>query len=932
MPIRIAALVLLLCSTALAAPLTYPGGIKPVTSVEGITEYSLPNGLRVLFFPDPTKQTVTVNITYFVGSRHEGYGETGMAHLLEHMLFQGTPKTPNVPKALTERGARPNGTTWLDRTNYFETMTATDANVEWALRFEADRMVNSFVAKKDLDSEMTVVRNEFESGENDPSGILMERVLSTAYLWHAYGKSTIGARSDIENVPIQRLQAFYRKHYQPDNAMLVIAGRFDEGKALKVIADSFGKLKRPARPPEPTYTVEPTQDGERTVTLRRVGDIQVATAAYHVPAGADEDFAAVDVLTQILGDVPSGRLHKALVETKKAASASAFNFQLREPGVLLASADLRKEDNLDAARTTLLATTEELAAKAPANDEVERAKTSLLKQVQLILNASDRVGIQLSEWAAMGDWRMFFLHRDRLKKVTGGDVQRVAAKYLKPSNRTVGVFVPTPKPDRSEIPAQPNVAKMVEGYKGDEALAVGEPFDPSPTNIDARTQREKLDNGFQIAVLAKKTRGKSVAGQINLRFGTEASLTHKRIHGDVVARMLNRGTKAHTRQQIKDELDKLNTRLSVDGSVDSVRISFETRQDQLPAVLNLAAELIRTPTFDAKEFELLKREMLAGAEQGRSEPQVLAGIALRRHLDPHPKGHPQYVLTVDDHIEAISQLKLSELQAFHATFYGPSNGEIALVGDVPAETTAQVKKLFGGWKSPSPFERVPLKYQEVAAADLKIPTPDKANAFFLAAENLQLRDDDPDYAAMYLANYMMGGGFLYSRFASRIREKDGISYGVGSYLTVSPLDRVGSFNVYAIYAPQNLARLEAAFKEEIEKVLKDGFTPSEVAKAKEGILDSRKVNRAQDAGVARVIASNLFLGRTYAYDTALEKKIAALTPAEVLTTLRKHLSFDKISRAKAGDFDAKQPPPPEAAPPAAKTKETKPPAAVETPR
>ncbi|MGZ3457795.1 MAG: M16 family metallopeptidase, partial [Archangium sp.] len=199
------------------------GALAPYTSVEGITEYRLDNGLRVLLFPDPTKPTVTINVTYFVGSRHEGYGETGMAHLLEHLMFKGTPSHPNVPQELTQRGAHPNGTTWLDRTNYFETLPASDENLSWALGFEADRMVHSFIARKDLDSEMTVVRNELEKGENDPSHILFQRVMSAAFTWHNYAKSTIGARADLEHVPIDRLQAFYRKYYRPDNAMLVIA-------------------------------------------------------------------------------------------------------------------------------------------------------------------------------------------------------------------------------------------------------------------------------------------------------------------------------------------------------------------------------------------------------------------------------------------------------------------------------------------------------------------------------------------------------------------------------------------------------------------------------------------------------------------------------------------------------------------------------------
>src|ERR1700693_3534333 len=216
-----------------------PGGHPArVTSVEGITEYALDNGLHVLLFPDQTKQTITVNITYLVGSRHENYGETGMAHLLEHLMFKGSPKHPNVPQELTSHGARPNGTTWFDRTNYFETFAATEENLRWALDLEADRMVHSYIAKKHLDSEMTVVRNEFELAENQPESVLEERVLSTAYLWHNYGHSTIGARADIENVPIERLQNFWRTYYQPDNAWLLVAGKFDPVRTLALIDET----------------------------------------------------------------------------------------------------------------------------------------------------------------------------------------------------------------------------------------------------------------------------------------------------------------------------------------------------------------------------------------------------------------------------------------------------------------------------------------------------------------------------------------------------------------------------------------------------------------------------------------------------------------------------------------------------------------------
>jgi len=324
---------------------------EKITSAEGITEYKLANGLKVLLFPDPSKQTITVNITYLVGSRHEGYGETGMSHLLEHMVFKGTKeKHKEVAKEISDHGAQFNGTTWLDRTNYFETFAATDENLDWALDMEADRMVNSRIAKSELETEMTVVRNEFEMGENDPGSVLMERVISTAFLWHNYGNSTIGARSDIEKVPIENLQAYYRKYYQPDNAVLLVAGKFDPIKTLALVNQKFGIIPKPSRELTKTFTAEPTQDGEREVSLRRVGDVQVVGMAYHIPSGLHPDFIACDVLADILTDAPSGRLYKALIDTKKASSQFGMSFQLKEPGLAYFGAEVLKEKSIDSVK------------------------------------------------------------------------------------------------------------------------------------------------------------------------------------------------------------------------------------------------------------------------------------------------------------------------------------------------------------------------------------------------------------------------------------------------------------------------------------------------------------------------------------------------------------------------------------------------------
>jgi zinc protease len=884
-----------------------PKGVERVTSVEGITEYRLSNGLRVLLFPDPSKQTMTVNMTYLVGSAVEDYGETGMAHLLEHMVFKGAPKHRNIPEELTSHGARPNGSTSYDRTNYFETFAATDENLNWALDLESDRMVNSFIAKKDLDSEMTVVRNEYEAGENSPFNVLLERLIATSYVWHNYGKATIGARSDIENVPIERLQAFYHRYYQPDDAVLTIAGKFDEGKTLALVDKYFSPIPRPTRILQKIYTIEPTQDGERQVTLRRVGDTQLVQAIYHVPAASHADFAAVNILAQVLGDTPSGRLHKALVETKKASSIFGFNFELREPGIAVFGAEVRQGDSLEAARDILVQTIEGLSTTPPTTAEVERARAQLLKEYDLNMNKSDLIGLIMSEYIASGDWRLFFLERDRTRKVTAEEVQQVAARYFKPANRTLGLFIPTPKPDRSEIPATPDVAAMLKDYKGAAAIAAGEAFDPSPTNIESRTKRTEAA-GVKMALLTKKTRGSTVVAQILLRFGDEQSLMNRSTAAQLAGDMLMRGTTKHTRQQIQDEFDRLKARVSVFGAGAVASVSIETTRENLPGVLRLVAEVLREPSFPEKEFDLLKQEDLAGIEQQKSEPTQIAFTAFNRQINPYPKGDPRYISTPDEDIAGLNAATLDQAKQFYHDFYGASNAQLTVIGDFDEqEITRLATQLFSDWKSLRPFKRIPNIFREIAPVNQTLQAPDKANAFFVAGFLFDMRDDNADYAAITLGHYMLGGGFLNSRLAARIRQKEGLSYGVGSGVFVSAVDHYGRFTASAIYAPQNVEKLEAAFKEEIARMLKDGFTAEEVEAAKSGYLQSREVSRAQDSELLNRSNTYLFLGRTWQWDADFEAKIKALTPEQINAAMRKFVDPSKLVIYKAGDF-AKNPP------------------------
>jgi zinc protease len=914
--------VALLVGSLVVFPQTLPQGVQKKASLAGVTEYDFPNGLRVVLFPDASAPKITVNMTYLVGSRHEGYGETGMAHLLEHMNFILSTHNRNIKKELTDHGANWNGTTSYDRTNYYETFTATDDNLKWALDLEAERMVNIRMEKKLLDTEMTVVRNEFESGENSPQRILEERVISTAYLWHNYGKSTIGSKEDIEKVPIERLAAFKTKYYQPDNAVLVISGQIDPAKTLGYVASTLGAIPRPTRKLDDTYTVEPAQDGQRYVELRRVGVGKALMIAYHGPAMASGDAAALEVLTSILnGTNGTGRLAKALVDNKKALQTRISFEELHDPGFILASATLNDSQSLDDAKKAILDTIAGMVTEPPSKDEVERAKTRILRGSERTLANSQALAMALSETASQGDWRLFFSNYDDISKVTPDDLLRVAKLYFKESNMTVGEFIPTSAPDRTVVPPSPDLRTMFDGYKT--ALSVGdsEAFDPTPQNIEKHITRATLPNGMRLAMLPKANRAGTASATLELRFGDEKSLAGKNAVAQITSSLLMRGTKTKTRQQIADEMEKMDAQINVGGgggrggrggggrggaagALGSESASITAKSANLIPAMRLAVEILREPAFPESDFEQVRQQMIAAIDRGRTEPASLAVDALQRALSPFPKGDVRYIRSIDEQIEDLKKVTLNDVKQFHQQYYGASHAVLVAVGQFqPDDVKKAVGDLLGTWSTPTAWARIQSHYLKTTPSNVKIETPDKQNAQFEAGVRIQMSDSDPDYPAMIIANYMLGGS-ISGRLPNRIRNQEGLSYGVNSAFTAASEGDAAVLSAAAISNPKNAPKVEASFRDELAKTVTNGFTADELTAAKKAYLDERIVGRSQDASLVGQILTRENSDRTLAWDEQLESRIKALTLDQVNAVFRRRVDPSAVLIVKAGDFKA----------------------------
>jgi zinc protease len=871
-----------------------PKGVVQGPAAEGITEYRLPNGLKVLLFPDSSRPTVTVNVTYLVGSRHENYGETGMAHLLEHLMFKGTPGHRDITAQFSNRGMQFNGTTSLDRTNYYEVFQASPENLQWALEMEADRMTHSFIAQKDLDSEMTVVRNEYENGENSPGSVLMKRMQSVAYDWHAYGRSTIGNKSDIENVRIKNLQDFYHTYYQPDNAVLLVAGKFDPNQTLRTIGKLFGAIPKPKRTLPEFWTVEPTQDGDRSFTVRRQGDVQIVAVAYHVPSGLHDDSDVLSFSSTILGDVPTGRLHKLLVETGKASQVFAFAQTGYAPGLQFFGAVVKKGEPIEPVRAALTEAVESFAQHPPSAEEMQRTKLSYLNSIERSLNDPQQVGVALSETIALGDWRLFFVGRDKIEKITAEQVAEASGRYFKRDNRITGTFLPDDAPQRAVVPPAPSVQSLLKDFKPQASNLSAEDFEPTQANIMKRTTLTTA-GGVKLALLPKKNRGQTVTVDLRQHYGDEQNLFGKGAVPGLTGAMLMRGTTKYDRVQLADAFEKLK----VAGGL----THFQTTRENLAEALKLVAHVLKEPSFPAAEFEQLRQQSLVSLEASRGEPPNLATRALNEHFDIYPKGDIRHETTLDEDIAELKSATLDQVKTFHHDFYGSNPAELAIVGDFDAkEIVPLVDQLFGQWKAPMHVAPVLRKNGDIKPIHQTLNTPDKENGFYAARMNLDLNVDDPNYPALMIADYIFGGGGgLKSRLLDRIRQKEGLSYGGGTQLSAGEWDRAGMFGISAIAAPQNLAKVDAAVREELARALKDGFTAAELAGAKSGLMQQRTQNRADDGTLAAGWTSYLYRGKTYEWSAEFEKRLMAVSLPELNAAFRKAIDPARLSVVMAGD-------------------------------
>lgn len=870
--------------------------MRPQISLGGVDEYQLENGMRVLLIPDQSQPSVTVNIVFCVGSRHERRGERGMAHLLEHMLFKATPSFANIPQALRDRGARFNGTTWLDRTHYYETLRSSDDALDFALQLELERMTKVEFHEDVFKTEIGVVKNELLRGENQPSRVLFQRVMAAAYASHGYGHPTIGFLEDLDAMHHDDLRRFYVDHYQPRNATLVIAGDFDVEKALKKVESRFAGLENHETIGDANELAEPPQDGEREVSLHRVCNVGEWIAAYHVPSGGHRDFPCLQLWALAFAQRPTGELYKRLIETKLATDLSCLAFSLHDPGLFIASLDVAEVEKFEQAQLVALEVMENRERRQLDERTLERAKNEMLKRRELEVSDSSRLAVALTEFISLGDWRYYFLQREAYASITVEQMQLVADRYFRAANRTIGKLLPRDREQKIVIQARSESDLLESSLDQIRPPVSGKPFDSDPVRIQKSIQSITTEpHELNVAMVEHETRSELTTLLLQFRMGDQEAYSNRHGQSGFLGSWMQRGSKRFDQEQVQDELRRMRGWLSCSGFRGGVQIEGQVPREFATDWLALVESLVREPLLDPKELELLKASDISDLDQRRAQPTAIAANRLNRELSPYPYNDARYVPTLEERKEFLTNTTANDVAELYRDFFSARFGEAIAIGPkMDSEFGERLKAFTDGWEILRPYERIAQPYIGCEGDSIEIPIADKANVALSAGMNLQMQDSNDDFPRLMVANYIFGGATLVSRLSQEVRQKRGLSYSIYSQFDAHMIDERGRLSIQATTNPEHWRELKETVHAELQRIVNDGVTQAELEQARGSMLDSRYVSRANPRNLANIVATNLFSNRTLKFTANLEQRILDMSVQEIHEAIQRWWDPDKM--------------------------------------
>jgi zinc protease len=891
----------------------------------GVTETQLDNGLTVLMKEVHAAPVFTAQVWFKVGSRNERTGVTGISHMLEHMLFNSSKnfKKGEISKLISERGGIENAATWTDFTYYWQLLAP--ENLELSIKTLAERAGSALLPAEEFSKERTVVLSEMDGRENDPDWLLYRDLHATAFMAHPYQWPTIGWRSDVENISRAQLWSYYQSYYHPNNATLVLVGDFDSKKALALVKKYFGA--KPAKElPRPVYTSEPTQRGQRRVTVRREGIADRVVLAYHIPAISSPDAYPLMVLDQILSGGRSSRLYQALVEKQLASSAWSSATMRKDPSLFMLGATGQQGVEAAALESALMEQVKIVASHKPTMEEMQSAKNQLEAYIVFQNDSVSDQGEQLGYYNTINSWTFLETLIPQIKAVTPEHVQSVAARYFIDDNLTVGTFTPpkrpvpggggttSPKPgpvqvadlDHIKWPGACNytsgkLAAKPAAKPAQKQISAAKPVPSAPAAAkpQAKPYRIILDNGL-VLIVQENHSNPTVAFAGRILAGSSFDPKGKAGTSGLVAEMLGRGTQTRSALQLATEVESVGASLGTSAGVEFAEFRGKALTRDFAAVLGIAADQVRNAAFPQDQFEKAVGESLSALDVSKESTEARAFRAF--HGAVFPEGHPYHQPSLEEAEKQLKAVTRDDLIAFHKAYYRPDTTILVIVGDIkPEDAVGLVKKHFGDWKADGPRPKVdipdvPLQKESRA---ITVPMPGKSESTTVFGYAMGVKRGDPDFYAVRLMNEVLGGsGALTSLLGEEVREKRGLVYGIYSTFDAT----LGAGPWYTTFGSSPLKVSEAlnAARGTVERFKREGPTQQQLERAKGFIIGAFAITVEDNMRLARALASAEFNGLGVDYVQNYAKYYRAVSLPQVKAAAAKYLHPQKSTLVIAG--------------------------------
>ena len=892
-----------------------------VKSEKNIEEYKLDNGFRVILAPNDKENKVYVNTVYLTGSLNDPKGKSGLAHLLEHLAFKGTQnvKGEEFQRRLDQFTLMTNASTDYYSTKYLNIVRPEKNALNEILYLESERMDKLVLQEKFVPSEIEIVKREREIRMDQPFAVLMDQMWKAAYGNQYLGRLPIGDLPELKSIKMNELNQFYRTWYAPNNAVMVISGKFDKSEVLNKIDQYFSPI--PARTvPAPVQVpvLDSSKIEQRKFTVQKGSDL----AKFHIYMnGKNTQLQPALALAPALYTMqPSGTLYKSMVETGVSTAVQSTTWLDQDFNMVFMGAVYAPNHDAKKVDDALIDGVENSQSFTDA--ELQRIKTITQNTADTIANDAVALGSRLSDYAVSshGQWDQYFKDLQAIQDLKLNDANQTLKQFLVSSHRISGDIQPTPedqkkamtlkaqdKPKTLDQSAEkPEPLKDVAIYRQEVTQFVAQSAQQLQKN-EQKIQRGELKNGIRYALFPTTTRDDKTYATISLDFGTEKSLFGKGVTLDLTSYLMLRGSEKHTLQEITDKAIAASGGASITSNGNGLTIGIQAKKDKFEDFLNFIVDVMKQPKFAQSEFDLAKNQSLSALDRPYTEPAVVASMTLARLLETYQPGDLRYHFEPEFAKQQLNAATQAQVKQFYDQFFVTDHGQIAVTGDFdPKKMQSMLQKAFGQWKTKQPYQKITSPYVAFKAEKVHALSEQREFGSYQSILTIPVGAYHQDAPALIILSHIMGNSQLSSRLAQELREKNALVYGFGSNLDLDSDTDSGSISITANYTAGRSDQVSQSVHKVLTDLLSKGVTEQEVEAAKADIMKKRVTSLEDERNIHSMLTGQLERNKTLMDRAERDQALAKLSKADVDAVIKKYIKLDQFVEVMADQYGKAQ--------------------------